>query len=283
MTIALLGRMDSDWLGAVAARCGFECARLDLESALHRGRTTLDGPRVEWDGFDLRQADAVLVERGVFAWPQPGNARAGLSARAEREARALLLSALWTAAESVPVIPHPRHAHLCVAPALALERCERAAIPVHPWTIGARPPRGDGRVWLDVGGRDLRYEPREPEPGEPGFSPEAFAGPLWTLLAFDGVVLGARRHVDAAAWQAGAVEGVLPGDEVPDALARLARGALEQLELPWLELALRPDPDAPTLVHLLPDADLGRWDLDLNGAASRAAATLLESKIGVPR
>lgn len=283
MTIALLGRMDSVWLGAVAVRCGADCVRLDLESALRGGRTSVDGPRVEWDGFNLHQADAVLVEPSVFAWPQPGAGRAGLSPRGEREARALLLSALWAAAETVPVIPHPRLALLSVTPVLALERCARTGIPVHPWTIGSRPSHKDGRVWLDAVGRDLRYEPWEPEPGEPGFSPEPFAGPIWTLLAFDGAVLGARLHSDVDAWRVGAVAEVLPADRVPEPIVRLGNQTLELLELPWLELALRPGPEAPTLVHVHPGADLGAWDLCLGGAASRAATALLESKTGVPR
>lgn len=283
MTIALLGRKESTWLAAVAVRCDGDWARLELESALHAGRTTVDGARVTWDGFALHEAEAVLVERAVFAWPQPGAARSGHSPRAEREARALLLSALWTVAESVPVIPHPRHAHLCVAPALALELCARAGLPAHPWTIGPRRPGADDRVWLDVAGRDLRYEPREPELGEPAFTPEPFAGPVWTVLAIDQAVLGARRHADATAWCAGRTESLLSAVELPPAVEGLARRALAATGLPWLELALRPDGDAPALVHLTPDPDLGRWDQDLAGAASQAAVALLESKLGVPR
>src|SRR5687767_14125047 len=94
MTIAILGKRTSRWIDAVAASCRSECARFDLDAALAGGALCIDDERVLWDGFDLSAAEAVLVERPVFSWPQPGLGERGISPHAEREARALLVSCL---------------------------------------------------------------------------------------------------------------------------------------------------------------------------------------------
>lgn len=283
MTIALVGRRESTWLSAVAERCVRECVVLELESVLRGGALTVDGGRVHWDGFDLHTADAVLLERAVFAWPQPGSGRDGLSPQAEREARALLLSALRIAAETSPVLEHPRHAHLAVAPALALDQCARAGSKVHPWSLVAARPPGDDRIWLDPGGPELRYAPRAPEPGEPAFAPEPFTGELLTVLVIDGQAVGARRHADAAAWKADVHEALVCGPEVPLRAAQAAIQAQRALGLTWAEVALRDAESEHSIVHMVPDAELGRWDSELSGAASTALAALLESRIGTPR
>lgn len=283
MTIALVGREDSRWLRAVEDRCGRECAVLELESVLRGGALTVAEGRVDWDGFALHEADAVLVERAIFAWPQPGVGREGLSPHGEREARALLQSALLCAAQSVPVLEDPRLAHLAIAPALGLERCARAGCAVHPWSLVSHRPDGDERLWSDPGGRELRYEPRAPQVGGPALAPEPFEGEVSELLVVDGQVLAARRYGDPLAWRAAEPEALVPAPEIPAGAAQAAVAAQRALGLAWVEVALRDVRADYTLLHLVPDSDLGRWDGEFSGTISDAIAALLESRTAIPR
>ena len=234
MTIALIGRRGSRWIEAVAARCRGKIALLELEAALE-GALTLDGERVEWDGFDATSAEVALVERAVFSWPQPGLGLGDRSPQAEREARALLVSALNVLALRVRVLDPPESAYLAVAPLAALDACARAGLAVHPWTLVAHRPEGGERIWLDPGGNDVELElaPRTPRAGAPAWSPEPepepepgpeaepegdgarFEGAVLSLLTIGGELVAARRYAAPESWGAGEPDALLAPSETP--------------------------------------------------------------------
>jgi hypothetical protein len=275
MKIALLGLSASPLLDRVADRCGGECVQLDLRTAWRGGELTVDAGRVLWDGCDLTAMDALLVERPLFAWPQPGSGAEGLSPHAEREARALTLSALHTAAESVRTLDPPSAAELAVAPVLALERCARAGLRVRPWDLVPERPAGQERIWLDPAGSDPWLEPRHPDPGEPAFGPEPFDGPVLSLLAVGAELVAALRFDSAGDWALGrGAIGWHPGEIPPEARA-LALAAREALGLSWLRTDLFPRASGAELLRVVAGPDLCSFGPESETAVASALTALL--------
>lgn len=255
---------------------------LDLDAPLSGGEVTIDPRRVTWQGVDLCEAEAVVVERPGFAWPQ-ARVRASTDttnppgAASERDGRALALCALYVAAERTRVLDHPSCAHYAAAPLLALDRCAAAGLAIHPWRMVAlRPsdprtpeprPSEEGRIWLDLAGSDAWSAPGEPAPGEPGWSPEPFDGPVLSLLTVGGAVAGAKRYASAQAWSTGVEFDVASAGELDLALAL---GAASALEVSWLQADLVLDGTRPSLLSLAVGPALERWDHDLDGAVAAA-------------
>jgi hypothetical protein len=186
----------------------------DLAAPWTGGAVTVrsDGA-VDWQGFDLTAAAAVVIERPLFPWPQPQRLETLLvegapvpeQAAAERESRALALSALRWAAERVPVLNPPLSAHLAAAPVEALGLASEAGLEVFPWRLAPAPDseQGDGELVLDCVGRELWHEPARPEPGQPALLLESPPEAALEIVGAGPTVVAARRFSDCAAWSAG--------------------------------------------------------------------------------
>lgn len=276
MTIALVGGKGSRLLAGIAASLRSECVEIDLSSALRGGELSLDEGRLVWDGFDLFQARAVFLERPPFAWPQAGLAGQSLSARAEREARALTVSALHALADAVRVVDAPAVAHLAVAPLAALGACAEAGLAVRPWGLALNGERSDTALRLDPAGCDPWLAPRALEAAEAAWSPEPFDGPVLSLLAVGEEVVGARRYGSAESWERGSSAGLLPRSELEEADCAAALAAARALQLSWLQVDLRAGVAGPEILRVQPGLELEAWDRDCEGAAASALAALLE-------
>lgn len=223
---------------------------------------------VIWEGTDLLQVGAILVEAPLFPWPQPQMPtempfeppapEARLSP--EREARSLALSALWIASENRPVWNPPGAGHLAASPAVALDRLERAGLRVHPWSLEPAPVEGEaaGRVVFDGAGRDRWHHPARPAPGEPALVFEAVRGEVLDILVVGGRLAGAR--------------GPRPGD-IPAEAAELAECAADLLNLPIVAVSIVAVPGTPEVLLAEAGPDLAQWDTHLDG---RLAPLLIE-------
>jgi hypothetical protein len=266
-------------LESIAQNAAGEAHFLDLDAALRGGEVVVEPARVLWQGVDLTRADAVLVERPVFAWPQPTIVKGSSPLASEREARALTLSALYAAAETTAVVQRPHSAHLAVAPLSALDACARAGLAVRAWkSVDALDDSSDARVWLDPAGADLWYEPQSPTRGEPAWSPEPFDGAVLSLLVVGRQVAAARRFADAHAWRE---RDALPSAQpvASPAARELALRATLALELSWLQVDLLEVDGGAQLLSVAAGPDLSAWDRDSNGAIAAALGSLLDDEV----
>lgn len=249
----------------------------DLDAPLADGAVTIatsvEGERVVWQGLELTQAAAIVVERPLFAWPQaltPG--------RDDRAARALLLSALHAAALRVPVIDAPASARWAALPTAALAELAHAGLDVHPWTASI-PPANAAPIAFDVAGADLGYEPRAPRENELAWWPEPFddsGGPVQTVLVAGERVVGGAQWPSASAWAHGSDARVLGAQELATELAQLAPRAARTLGVANLEL----DFFHGAVLRARSGPDLSRWNSLLGG---RVVAALLECASGARR
>ncbi len=247
---------------------------LDLDSALQGASLTIDDERVLWNGFELLSAQAVLLERPVFAWPQPGVGAAGLAPQAAREGRSLIVSALHTVARSVRMLDPPESADVAVAPLIALDRCADLGLAVQPWELVAQRPNEDGRAWFDPAGGDHWLASAAPAVGEPAWSPQPFTGEVLSVLTIGAEVVGARRFSDAAAWNAGKPEERIAPGELTASDRDTALAAQRALGLSWLQTDLVQLPHT-AILRLHPGVDLGPWEHDMEGGPSTALVKLL--------
>jgi hypothetical protein len=243
---------------------GLSCAALSLDAALLGRRVTVRPGEVLWEGTNLLEAGAILVEAPLFPWPQPvlPIGKAG----AEREGRSLALSALLAAAEVRPVWNRPEAGHFAASPAVALDRLEAAGIAVRPWRLEPAPGSGEERecLVLDAVGRDRWHRPSRPPAGEPALVLDPLPGAALGLLVVGGRIAGACRGiVEACPFPCGATK--------PVAVESVARGcadlAIRSAEALGLDVAaiLLAEGAVPDI--LLADAgpDLAAWDTLLSG------------------
>ncbi|MCC6405788.1 MAG: hypothetical protein IT453_01385 [Planctomycetes bacterium] len=238
---------------------------LDLDAPFDGEALSVGPDFVAWRGLELTSASAILLERPLFAWPQP------IGGEARRELAALRLSAVLALAERVPVLNPPHAAELALAPVLALDALAARGFAVQPWRFG---PRDGAGAWRDALGRVADYEPRMPEPGEPAWAPEPFDGALTTVFVAGDTIAASAEHRDLAAWSAeAAASSAIAPDRLSDELATLARRATAELGLAFAAVTLRVDGASVVDVDAAPD--LAAWDHARSGAIARAAADLL--------
>lgn len=244
----------------------------DLEAPLEAGgvtiATSVDGERVVWQGLELTQAAAIVVERPLFAWPQaltPG--------RDDRAARALLLSALHAAALRAPVIDAPSSARWAALPTAALAELANGGLDVHPWTASVAPADA---LAFDIVGADLGYEPRTPDAQQLAWWPEPFEGSVQTVLVAGERVAGGASWPSASAWSRGADARVLGAQELAADLTQLATRAARTLGVTNLEL----DFFHGAVLRARVGPDLSRWNSLLGG---KVVALLLECASGARR
>lgn len=256
-------------LGAALARRGALVRRVALDAPLAGRPVTIAPGRIAWDGADLLAARALFVETPLFPWPQaPLAAREfpSLSPAAEREARALALSALLAAAARVRCVNPPAARHLAAAPALALDLLGAAGVPVAPWRIAPAPAdedAPDGWIVGDVAGRVRWHEPGRPAPGEPALLARP-DGPLAELLVCGAGVVAARREGEP-----------IEPSAVPAAVGALACRAARELELPVAEVVVACAPDGPCVLRLEAGPDLAAWDAASGGRVAEVLAGVL--------
>jgi hypothetical protein len=279
---------------AALEREGLRAADLCLDAPLEGKPVTIRPGAVVWEGVDLLGAGALLLEAPVYSWPQPlrlHDAPADPQARArhftaDREARALALSAIFAAAEIRPVVNPPGAGTLAASPAVALDRLEAEKAPVHPWRLGPAPAGAGGPggpVVLDAAGRDRWHRPSRPPEGEPALILEPVEGEVLSLLVAGGRIAGGARFGDAAAWAHGEISaggaadaaGPVDAGAVPAAAASLAAGAARRLGLHVAAVALAGAAAEPRILFVEAGPDLSRWDLRLGGRACDAIAALI--------
>jgi hypothetical protein len=251
-----------------AARArGTVCVALSLDAPLRNQPVTVSPGEVVWEGVDLLEAGAILVECPLFPWPQPQlpdelrfePPEPGARISPEREARSLALSAIWIASRTVPVWNPPAAAHLAASPAVALERLAGAGLPVHPWALEPAPDTaGEGRLVLDAAGRDRWHRPSRPAPGEPAIVLEPIRGEVLDLLVVGGGPAGVRGR----GWQ-----------DVPEEAAALATAAALALGLQIASVSVAAAPASAEILAVEAGPDLAEWNTCLDG---RLAPLLLE-------
>lgn len=113
---------------------------------------------MQWNGVELAELSALIVESPLVAWPQPiavpqaGEPEELVQRRgiAARERRALHVSALRIAARHVPTANDPTvAADLAMVGALALERLARAGVAVREWRV-TQLPRAESSLNLEL-------------------------------------------------------------------------------------------------------------------------------------
>jgi hypothetical protein len=212
---------------------GAAVAALSQDAVWRGAPVTVQRAAVEWNGVALDRAGAVLVERPIFPWPQPqrlddivhdGAPDPGRAA-AEREARALALSALRAAAERTAVLNRPDSVHVVASPATGLTRAAAAGLAVQPWTFGPAPDDAGGRVVLDSVGAEYWHAPSRPAPGEPAILVEPVGSSVWTLLVARRRILSGREHPNGGAWGGTADTGPAAADGWAGSMAPVASAA----------------------------------------------------------
>lgn len=270
----LLGSRGSNFAEAVATAlraAGVERERvqtLDLDGPLDGEALTIGPDFVRWRDLDLTRAEALLLERPLFSWPQP------IDGAGRREVRALRLSAVLALAERAPVLNPPSAVEFVITPPLALDALAACGIAVRPWRYG---PRDDGaRAWRDAIGRVVDYEPRAPAVGEVGWSPEPFDGTLTTVLVIGGAIVASAEHANLAAWiSASSANSARAPDGLADAAVALARRVSTELGLAFAAVTLAGPTEAPSVVDVDAAPDLRAWDRAVDGEVARAVARSL--------
>lgn len=288
-TIYAVLRTPGSALGVSLARrleeLGAGSALLDLDAPLRGEPVTVGAGSVAWQGVDLAEAAALLVEQPVFPWPQPQRLteliRDGEPDRelvvAEREARSLIASAIRAAADSTRVVNPLQAVHLASSPAIALDELEAAGLGVRPWRLGPAPDETEGRLLLDAAGRDLWHEPGSPAPGDMAIVLDPIPGALLSVLVAGDEAIGGLRYRDASSWVAGSPVAPLTPDEIPAAAAASARAAVESLRIDFAAVTLVIEEARPGLVWLDAGPDLAAWDRALDGRVAVGLADYLVS------
>ena len=281
--IVFLRRSGSPFAHSLARVAGDELAVLDLDAAEANAPVSVLDERVIWQGTELTNARAVLVEELPFAWPQrlTGNAD---GARDDRPHRSLACSALAVTAERVPMVDPPELGHLAALPLFTLALLAEHGVPVQPYQlVPARPPEdaraSPQRIWLDVAGPVSGYAPGAPAAGEPAWSPEPFTGPVLSVLVVGARAVGALVSADATDWAAGHSDGAVPAAELEPALGALAESAARALGCHAAEVALVRD--AGTVLCATPGPAWSRFHAALGTSVPRALwehALTLESR-----
>jgi hypothetical protein len=279
---------------AISAR-GVECALRSLDAPFEAGPVTIDigeigdigatratgGDSLVWEGVSLTEVGAIFLERPIFSWPQParlGSFSIPRDARervAEREARALTISALMAAATLRPVVNGPEAGYLAASRAIALTRLEKAGFPVHPWSLRTAPEPGaeEGRIVLDLVGAERWHRAMRPPAGDQCLELEPVAGEVFGLLMVGNDLAGARRHVSAAAWAEGRGGETVPKQLVPAEALDLGARAAAALGLQVAEVWISGAAGRLELLLVEPGADLAEWDANLKGAVLEQLAT----------
>lgn len=276
---------------AVEARgCGASVVSIDAPS---HGSVTARPSSLLWDGVDLLRADVLFVELPVFSWPQPLAIRelpAEEEARAraitaDREARSLMDSAVWIAAESRAVVNRPGAAFLASSPGVALDDLAAKEIPVHPWTLSPAP--GDdvagGRIVLDAVSRDRWHRPSRPPAGDPAIVLEPVHGSVTNVLVVGGRAVGALHYASAAAWADGRGSETLKGEKVPEPEAALAGRAASALDLEIAAVTMTSEEGSLRVLNLEAGPDLSYWDRQLDGVAVNRIAERLCTLASKPK
>lgn len=246
---------------------------LDLDAPQADLPVSIDGERVTWQGVELTAAEALVIERPAFAWPQ----RLDL-ARDERSRRALVLAALHTAALRVPTFDPPESARWSALPTAALAELAHAGLDVHPWVAAPLPEHIDERaLWFDVAGDGAGDASAPPSVGAPAWSPEPFDGPIETVVVAGERVVGGARWRGAREWARNELASALVARDVAAPLSSLAARAARALRVTNLEL----DTSAGAVLRARVGADLARWDAALSGAVLEAIVERA-SRAGVP-
>lgn len=259
----------------------FHADRLD---APWTGRVTVAPPRVLWNGFDLTQAAAIVIDEVQFPWPQPqltalledgsGTQDAGVLEREairDREGRSLLVGALAAAAECCPVYPSPRVAHAAVAPGWLLQAVAAAGLPVVPWSLTPRSEASPDAVIRDVAGPDAWYTPGEPALDQACLALEPECSTLVTVLWLGREPLGACEIEPPRLGQPPEGE-VLPSGKIPSMLTEGTGRVVEALGLDVA--AVTWDPVQPRVAWIDAAPRLSRWNELLPG---RVGPRLLEA------
>ncbi len=273
--IALLRSPGSHWMEQVASDAKGAVCLLELDAALTGGGLVITPNSALWQGVELTQMEAVISERPWFAWPQATLASSTSAERriAEREARALSLSALHVAAERTRVMQPLGAAALAVAPLTALDVCAAAGLDVRAWRLVAARPSSPAAPWFDLVGADAWTAPRTPEVGQPAWHPEPFDGAVSSLLVVGDEFVGARGYADADAWQAARAADGAP--EISPNARKIAQIARRALGVDWLQIDLLDAPSGAQVLAAHVGPDLAAWDRDLRGSVARAFAALL--------
>ena len=284
--LALLGSEFSPRLAAAIESRGASSTLLSLDAPFQGKPVTVRPGEVLWEGVDLRCAGALFLEAPLYSWPQPQEIRdlpADPAARtrrlaAEREARALALSAIFIAAETCPVVNPPEAASLAVAPGIALDRLASKNLPLNPWSLGPAPDqaRAGGRVVIDAAGRDSCRRPSHPPAGEPALILDRIAGSVVTCLVVGGRIAGAHRHASGEASAEGCPGETLHGDEIASPAADMASRAAGSLGLHVAAVSME-ERGAPRIFFVEAGPDLACWDATLNRSLAPVLADHLIS------
>jgi hypothetical protein len=287
--IALLGVPGSPLVARVAkhldqSKGAAHC--LSLDAPFSSEPVTVAPGTVSWQGIELRQAAAVLVEQPLFPWPQPGLLAQRPQAIPpqewlvfEREARSLAISAIAAAAEHCPVINHPSAAHLAVSPSIALDRLAEQGVSVHPWRLAPAPDSDDSRLMIDASGRDRWHSPEPPVAGEPALIwDDPPAGEVHSLLVVGSQVVGGQRYPSLSAWTSGAAAEPVTGSNQA-AQADLACHAAAALGLELAAVTVTAGP-SPAVILVAAGPDLAEWDTVLGGRLAPALAAHLTTIAG---
>ena len=277
VVMQLPGSPVGDRIGARARERGVTVEQVSLDAPLQGLPVTVRPDAVHWEGVDLLDADALFVERPIYAWPQAQRAAGHASSpdlaalvAAEREARALGLSALLTAASGRAVANRPEAARIAASPAIALDALGRAGLPVQPWRLAPAPRDDrDEALLLDAAGRDRWHVPRQPSPGEPAIRLQPCQGEVLSVFVVGDTAAGALVFDDDHAWASMETEKV-PGQGRFATGIELAIRAARTLDLSFaaVAIALR----ETTVLWLEAGPDVVEWDTTLDGRISAALA-----------
>lgn len=268
MSSAFLSRPGSTLGERVSALVEGECFLLESSA-----RVRIADRAVHWNGTRLDTLSALVVEAPLVPWPQPaaelrpGEAATELQRRgfAARERRALRVSALRVLAGRVRVANEPEHAtELAYSAALALERLERAGVPVRPWRIVPAPSGAAGWSVLPLaaehGAEEARVGPCfEVELGARSTRAHLCVGAAWVAASEPARSFELRFARSAA--------------EPPAAERELACAALAALGLDFA--AVHVADGAVAALSVAPDLDA--WDRAADGRVARALAGWLTS------
>jgi hypothetical protein len=308
--IVLIGIPGSTLVDEVAdclGRADFPYCILSLDAPFEGKAVTVAPDAVFWEGVDLLKGGAIFVERPVFPWPQmllPTEPFHFDLTHEEwlvfqREASALIVSALRVVAEVRPVINPPAAAHLAVSPSIALDRLAREGIPVHSWRLEPAPSgdRSKAGFVLDACGRDRWHSPQSPQAGEPALVLESFPGEVVTFIVVGGTSVGALRYSSGGSWverygTGGAGEarkrvGTAAGEDSPEPLdalesvaeaEELANRTAAALGLGFAAVSIRTGASPHSVLLCEAGPDLAEWNRIMDG---RLAAALADHLISV--
>jgi len=288
--VCILGVPGSPVAAAIARRLGERgvvAHALALDAPLRGDAVTVRPGTVLWQGRDPGRAAVVMVERPVFPWPQPQRIgellRDGVPVPervdAEREARSLLVSALFAVAEHAHVVNPPAAVHLAVSPAIALDRLAGRGLPVHPWRLdpAGEPSPGNPALRRDVAGRELWHEPLPPPPGEPALLLDPLPGGAFSLLVVGGGVAAGLGYSDGPSWSKDVSPAPLSADAVPTDVAELAVRACGTLGLGFAAVSVTAAPDEPRVLWVEGGPDLEAWHTRTSETVFEALADHLVS------